>query len=57
MKFIHYRHFVNVIMTEQEAKAEAAEALINDFDDKGQPIQRPGVLTDKLPNPYPNKVC
>lgn len=55
MKFIHYRHFVDTIMTEEEAKAEAAEALINDIDDKGAPIQRPGILTDKLPNPYPNK--
>lgn len=55
MKFIHYRHFVDTIMTEEEAKAEAADALINDVDDKGQPIQRPGILTDKLPDPYPNK--
>lgn len=57
MKFIHYRHFVNVIMTKEEAKAEAAEAQINDFDDKGVAIQRPGILTDTLPSPYPNKVC
>ncbi|KAE9555454.1 hypothetical protein FO519_001309 [Halicephalobus sp. NKZ332] len=55
MKFIHYRHFVNVFMTEEEAKADAAEATINDVDDKGQPITRPGILTDRLPNPYPNK--
>lgn len=55
MKFIHYRHFVDTIMTEEEAKAEAADALINDVDDKGAAIQRPGILTDKLPNPYPNK--
>ncbi|XGW20439.1 hypothetical protein V3C99_003886 [Haemonchus contortus] len=54
MKYIHYRHFVNTIMTEEEAKAEAAEALINDIDDKGRPIQRPGILTDALPSPYPN---
>ncbi|CAD6184595.1 unnamed protein product [Caenorhabditis auriculariae] len=55
MKFIHYRHFVDTIMTEEEAKAEAADALINDVDDRGAPIQRPGILTDKLPAPYPNK--
>lgn len=55
MKFIHYRHFVDTIMTEEEAKADAAEALINDVNDKGAPIQRPGILTDKLPSPYPNK--
>jgi len=55
MKFIHYRHFVDTIMTEEEAKAEAADALINDVNDRGASIQRPGILTDKLPNPYPNK--
>ncbi|CAJ0593926.1 unnamed protein product [Cylicocyclus nassatus] len=55
MRFIHYRHFVDTFMTEEEAKAEAAEALINDVDDKGVAIQRPGILTDKLPAPYPNK--
>ncbi|VDL66169.1 unnamed protein product, partial [Nippostrongylus brasiliensis] len=35
--------------------AEAADALIRDVDDKGAVIQRPGILTDKLPDPYPNK--
>ncbi|CAI5440127.1 unnamed protein product [Caenorhabditis angaria] len=55
MKFLHYRHFVDTIMTEEEAKAEAADALINDVDDRGTAIQRPGILTDKLPSPYPNK--
>ncbi|WKX91551.1 hypothetical protein Q1695_009963 [Nippostrongylus brasiliensis] len=55
LKFIHYRHFVDTIMTEEEAKAEAADALIRDVDDKGAVIQRPGILTDKLPDPYPNK--
>ncbi|CAI4223129.1 unnamed protein product [Auanema sp. JU1783] len=55
LKFIHYRHFVDTIMTEEEAKAEAADALVNDVNDKGQAIQRPGILTDKLPDPYPNK--
>ncbi|CAD5207112.1 unnamed protein product [Bursaphelenchus okinawaensis] len=55
MKFLRYRHFVDVFMTEEEAKAEAAEALVNDTDGNGQAIQRPGILTDALPNPYPNK--
>ncbi|KAI1714090.1 cytochrome c1 family domain-containing protein [Ditylenchus destructor] len=54
MKYIKYRMLVDTIMTKDEAKAEAAEALINDLDDEGKPIQRPGILTDGLPNPYPN---
>ena len=39
MKFIRYRHFINNFMTEDEAKAEAAEALIDDIDDNGQPMK------------------
>ena len=54
MKYLRYRHFVDVFMTEEEAKREAADALINDIDDKGNAIQRPGILTDPMPNPYPN---
>jgi ubiquinol-cytochrome c reductase cytochrome c1 subunit len=53
-RFIAYRHFVNTFMTENEAKAEAAEALIDDTDEKGNAIQRPGLLTDHLPSPYKN---
>lgn len=54
MKYIHFRHFVNVFMTEDEAKAEAAAASIKDIDDSGKSIERPGLLTDRLPAPYPN---
>jgi len=55
MKFIYYRHFVDAIMTKDEAKTEAADAMVRDFDDKGEPITRPGILTDNLASPYPNK--
>lgn len=55
LEYIKYRHFIDTIMTKEEAKAEAAEATIDDLDDKGKPIKRPGVITDGLPNPYPNE--
>lgn len=54
-RYLHYRHFVDVFMTEEEAKAEAADALIDDIDGAGQKIQRPGTVNDRLPSPYPNK--
>jgi ubiquinol-cytochrome c reductase cytochrome c1 subunit len=57
LKYVHFRHFANVFMTEAEAKAEAADSLIDDIDDKGQPVKRPGILKDRLPSPYPNKVA
>jgi len=52
---IYYRHFVNVFLTEDEAKAEAAETEIADIDqDTGKAIMRPRKLFDKLPKPYEN---
>lgn len=35
MKFITYRHFVGHIMTEEEAKAEAAAITVPDIDEAG----------------------
>jgi ubiquinol-cytochrome c reductase cytochrome c1 subunit len=55
MKYIRYRHFIDNFMSEEEVKAEAKEALINDINDKGESIQRPGLPNDFLPSPYPNK--
>lgn len=55
MKFVRYRHFINNFMTEEQAKAEAAEALIPDINDQGEEIQRPGLLNDFLPKPYKNQ--
>lgn len=55
MRYLRYRHFVDVFMTEQEAKDEAAEAVVHDINDKGVPFDRPGTLRDPLPSPYPNK--
>lgn len=56
MKYTYYRHLVSVSHTEDEAKAEAAEAMIPDGpNDEGQMFERPGKLTDAFPNPYPNE--
>uniref|UniRef100_A0A914HIC3 Cytochrome c1 n=1 Tax=Globodera rostochiensis TaxID=31243 RepID=A0A914HIC3_GLORO len=41
-------------MTSDEAKTEAAEAMIPDLDDDGNEILRPGMLNDHLPRPYKN---
>ena len=31
LRFVHYRDFVNVVLTEEEAKAEAAEVSLTEF--------------------------
>ncbi|XP_059153429.1 cytochrome c1, heme protein, mitochondrial-like [Physella acuta] len=55
MKFLSYRNLVGVIMTEEEAKAEAEEALVVDGpDENGDMFERPGKLSDAFPNPYRN---
>lgn len=56
MNYIHYRQMVDVFLTEEEARAEAADVLIEDGpDDKGKMFMRPGKLADHVPDPYPNQ--
>lgn len=55
MKYVAYRELVGVIMTEDEVKAEAEEAMVEDGpDDQGNMFKRPGKLSDYMPNPYAN---
>ena len=55
MKYTYYRHLVGVSHTEDEAKAEAAEAMVTDGpNDEGNMYQRSGKLSDHFPSPYPN---
>lgn len=55
-KTVAYRMLAETIMTTEEAKAEAKRAMFQDGpDDKGEMFERPGKLTDRLPEPYPNK--
>lgn len=56
MKFMCFRNLVNVIMTEEEAKAEAEEALVEDGpNETGEMFERPGKLSDHFPSPYKNE--
>ncbi|RUS84947.1 hypothetical protein EGW08_007309 [Elysia chlorotica] len=56
MQYVCYRNLVNVIMTEDEAKAEAEEAMVEDGpNDVGDMFERPGKLSDHFPSPYKNE--
>ncbi|XP_015363323.1 PREDICTED: cytochrome c1, heme protein, mitochondrial-like [Diuraphis noxia] len=56
VEYLAYRELVGVCLTEDEAKAEAAEQLIDDGpDETGAMFKRPGKLSDLLPKPYPNE--
>lgn len=56
MKYTYFRNLVGVSHSEEEMKAEAAEAQITDGPNaEGNMFQRPGKLNDPLPSPYPNE--
>ena len=56
LQYLHYRQMVGVFLTEEEAKAEAAEIMVEDGpDETGKMFMRPGKLADHVPNPYPNQ--
>lgn len=55
LKYTYYRQLVGVSHTEDEAKAEAAEAMVIDGpNDEGKMFERPGKLSDPFPSPYKN---
>jgi len=55
LQYIHYRQLVGVTHTKEQALAIANTLQVEDGpDDKGEMFQRPRILTDPLPRPYPN---
>jgi len=55
---VNFRMMANVLMTMEEAKAEAKRATyIDGPDDNGEMFERSGTLVDYLPEPYPNKAA
>lgn len=56
MSLISYRDLVGVAYTEEETKAMAAEIEVVDGpNDEGEMFTRPGKLSDRFPQPYPNE--
>uniref|UniRef100_A0A8C4Q8R9 Cytochrome c-1 n=1 Tax=Eptatretus burgeri TaxID=7764 RepID=A0A8C4Q8R9_EPTBU len=55
LKYVSFRHLVNVTHTENEAKALAQEVQVEDGpDDEGNMFHRPGKLSDYFQSPYSN---
>jgi ubiquinol-cytochrome c reductase cytochrome c1 subunit len=56
MKQLHFRHLVNQVYPEKHMKGLAALTDVTDGpNDEGEMYQRPGILTDAFPSPYPNE--
>ncbi|KAL2935972.1 Cytochrome c1-1 heme protein mitochondrial [Bienertia sinuspersici] len=58
MSLVSYRDLVGVAYTEEETKAMAAEIEVADGpNDEGEMFTRPGKLSDRFPEPYPNEAA
>lgn len=56
MQYVAYREMVGAFLTEEEAKAEAAEIQVQDGpNEDGEMFMRAGKLADYCPRPYPNE--
>jgi len=56
MKQLHFRHLVNQVYPEKHMKKMASAIDVTDGpNDEGEMFQRPGILTDAFPAPYPNE--
>jgi len=56
MKQLHFRHLKNLVLPEERMKQIAASYDITDGpNEEGEMFERPGILTDAFPAPYPNE--
>lgn len=56
MKQLHFRHLVNQVLPEKRMKQIAASFdIVDGPNDEGEMFERPGILTDAFPSPYPNE--
>lgn len=56
MKQLHFRHLVNQLYPEKRVKQIAMSYdVIDGPNDEGEMFERPGILTDAFPSPYPNE--
>ena len=55
MRLMFYRNLTQIGMSEAAARAEAANAFIEDGPDaEGEMFERPGKLSDRFVSPFPN---
>jgi ubiquinol-cytochrome c reductase cytochrome c1 subunit len=57
LKELYYRDLGALGFSEEEVKALAAQAQVNDLNDQGETIQRPGRPSDPMARPFPNDLA
>ncbi|MBP7190662.1 MAG: cytochrome c1 [Rickettsiaceae bacterium] len=56
MNHIYYRNLLNLGFSEEEIKELAKSITVKDGpNEQGEYFERPGVISDRFPNPYPNE--
>jgi ubiquinol-cytochrome c reductase cytochrome c1 subunit len=57
VRYLYYRDLGDLGFSPEEIKALAAQAQVNDLNDQGETIQRPGRPSDPIVRPYPNDLA
>jgi ubiquinol-cytochrome c reductase cytochrome c1 subunit len=57
VKELYYRDLAALGFSAEEVKALAAQAQVNDLNDQGETIQRPGRPSDPIARPFPNDLA
>jgi ubiquinol-cytochrome c reductase cytochrome c1 subunit len=57
VKELYYRDLTAIGFSPEEVKALAAAAQVNDLNDQGETVQRPGRPSDPIARPYPNDLA
>jgi ubiquinol-cytochrome c reductase cytochrome c1 subunit len=57
LSLLAYRNLMELGLSENAVKAIAADVQIPDLSDDGQPIERPGRLSDRFKKPFPNELA
>src|SRR5438876_4227823 len=54
---LYYRDLAALGFNEGEVKALAAQAQVNDLNEQGETVQRPGRPSDPIARPFPNELA
>jgi ubiquinol-cytochrome c reductase cytochrome c1 subunit len=57
VKELYYRDLTALGFSEEEVKALAAQVQVNDLNDQGETVQRPGRPSDPIARPFPNDLA
>ena len=55
LSLVRFRELESIGLSDAQVSAFAANYQVTDIDQDGEPIDRPGLATDRFPSPYPNK--